>query len=871
CRQAIRLPEPSEAIVNITWSSNGTLLAVAEVGVDYQLFVWSWEQNKLLSLQRIVGTLPGPPLQLSVSHEDEKNHVSLTGPGGLHLYRLPEPGKGLQEVSLPSCLEPSQITVFSHTWLDNHRIAVATERKEILIFDASAVDCIQLEASIVLPQSTSSPSSSSLSTPPETKHFFWPLVAYDGGLAYLISSETVVLFQPNDGATGYKQIGLVQVPPGPLQDSKGKNKSQVVVSMCVSLHGDSLVIATDQKQLYFLHLTPQRGEIRLEPMAIGGHTGPVSGLAVCAKRPIAASCSLDGSIRVWNYETRQLETLAVFAEKCLCLALHPNALFFAAGFLDNVQYFSLLMSGPRCTRQLPIHACLQVVFSHGGNLLAAASSNVVHVFSCVTFHCLIRLHGHNGKVSGLDWRNDDQCLGSVSLDGTAYLWNLWEKAEDGAGRQESKAKLQGYSFHDLSVESNGTHYAAGEIAREAANVHSDTTPVLQPDGVIVEVADSQICVTLDQRYLLTASEDSCLLLWHLEGRPFAAKALSIDDTECNVTDEVLVSRMNLLENEQTVVDLHTRLDEVHSAHECQMRLHDTGHEQQKQEMIENLLHEKEKLDKQYQILKSFQVWPLAGPLNDFDVLVLKPFQCCFGCMLGVIVLLERKSLPQSMFLMEHSRTQEVKSELAHARESGTSQLAEAEEEDQREIAAVKQHFQDKLQQNIIQHTKESEVLQQRLQEQEEMARQDEEDSDMEILEIKSKLESQLKTMGEQGVQLSNETGLMRNKYVKMQGNTDEHAFKNERLCVKVGRLQGRIVTQERNVATLQGDVMNIADTVQHKEKHIYDLGKSNQQLEKFNYILDYEICELQKKVKPYEIKLQQLQEEREQDLSQSFG
>ena len=37
--------------------------------------------------------------------------------------------------------------------------------------------------------------------------------------------------------------------------------------------------------------------------------------------------------------------------------------------------------------------------------------------------------------------------------------------------------------------------------------------------------------------------------------------------------------------------------------------------------------------------------------RDLEVLsVLKPFQCCFGCMLGVIVLLERKSSPQSQVI-----------------------------------------------------------------------------------------------------------------------------------------------------------------------------------------------------------------------------
>jgi len=46
-----------------------------------------------------------------------------------------------------------------------------------------------------------------------------------------------------------------------------------------------------------------------------------------------------------------------------------------------------------------------------------------------------------------------------------------------------------------------------------------------------------------------------------------------------------------------------------------------------------------------QILNGIKVLALVGPLKDFHVLVLKSFQCCFGCMLGVIVLLELTFLP----------------------------------------------------------------------------------------------------------------------------------------------------------------------------------------------------------------------------------
>ena len=46
-----------------------------------------------------------------------------------------------------------------------------------------------------------------------------------------------------------------------------------------------------------------------------------------------------------------------------------------------------------------------------------------------------------------------------------------------------------------------------------------------------------------------------------------------------------------------------------------------------------------------QILNGIQIWALAGPLNDFHIIVLKPFQCRSGWKLGVIVLLECKSSP----------------------------------------------------------------------------------------------------------------------------------------------------------------------------------------------------------------------------------
>uniref|UniRef100_A0A8C4R9F6 Uncharacterized protein n=1 Tax=Eptatretus burgeri TaxID=7764 RepID=A0A8C4R9F6_EPTBU len=738
-------------------------------------------------------------------------------------------------------------------------------------------DRIQLETSVTLPELTSLPSPSLSGT----QQFLRPLVAYGPGLACFMSPETVVLFQANDDSKDYKQMGLVKVPPGSLQDSDGKNKSQIVVSMCVSLSGDSLVIATDQKQLYILHLTPQGGEIGMEPIAVTGHVGPVSGLAVCARCPIVASCSLDGSVHVWSYKTRLLETSIVFAEQCLSLALHPSALFFAAGFSDKLRYFSILVDGPRCSRQLPVCACHEVVFSHGGHLLSAASENVVHVFCCVTFNCLIRLHGHTGKVSGLDWRQDDQRLGTVSLDGVIFLWNLWQKSEDGASLQASEAEFKGFCFHSLSVGPVGTQYAVGEVASEAVNVKNKVARSLQPSGVIVEVVDSQVkseiffpgypitamaiqwqesglfcnvtsssricaepeeegkallagtregflqvfsmpltsnregrrvpahtttitkmCVTVDQHYLLTASEDGCLFFWQLEGKNISAMALSPDETE-DVTDDVLVSRTSLLKNEQMVVDLRKQLEEVLSQHSEQLQMRETMCGQQKRKITEHFLHEIKNLNRQCQILKmekEQQQQKFEEEMADIVDKHIKEVQ-------------KLESIHEQRSLKTHGEAERARKELAPVHELCTSLFAEAQKKAQQELEAVKQHFQKELQLNIIQHTKEQEILQQRLQEQEEIPRLAEEDVDMEILEIKLNMELQLKNKQECNIQFKSERDLMRMKCAQMQQHADEQAFNVEQQGMELQHLQGIKETHEqiiRRATVFQARINRVA-------------------------------------------------------------
>ena len=59
------------------------------------------------------------------------------------------------------------------------------------------------------------------------------------------------------------------------------------------------------------------------------HHRSVTGMDVCPRKPIIATCSLDQTIRVWNYENKSVHTplslsLSVSLSVCLSLSLSPH-------------------------------------------------------------------------------------------------------------------------------------------------------------------------------------------------------------------------------------------------------------------------------------------------------------------------------------------------------------------------------------------------------------------------------------------------------------------------------------------------------------------------------------------------------------------
>ena len=132
---------------------------------------------------------------------------------------------------------------------------------------------------------------------------------------------------------------------------------------------------------------------------------------MCIRKPIIATCSLDKTIRVWNYEnksvllshfphTQQLQSPSLFLifhththtttytlseslssffhsthththssldlhkeypEEAHSVALHPSGLFVLVGFSEKLRLMSLLINDIRPYKEFPIRGCREVL------------------------------------------------------------------------------------------------------------------------------------------------------------------------------------------------------------------------------------------------------------------------------------------------------------------------------------------------------------------------------------------------------------------------------------------------------------------------------------------------------------------------------
>ncbi|GLD61367.1 cilia- and flagella-associated protein 57 [Lates japonicus] len=880
-----------QEFVCMAFSPDSKYLIGQTGGPEWMLIFWLWEKQKVLASVKTSNS-NNPVTQVSFNPYNNMQ-LCVTGTGVFKLFRYSE--GALKQSSFPKV---DTINFLCHTWMTVERVIAGTDTGRLLVFESG-----DLRREI---NKTSKASKEQTDRQVETRKIkdtdvdeapsasrITAILSYSKGFVCSMGPGTVCLFEKTD-EDSYRKSSEILIPPDPYSNEVTPAECQEIDTMCISPAEETLAISTDQGQLYSVSLSSvdinKEEELCFEFLLQSFHSKSITGLSVCLRKPLVATSSLDHSVRIWNYETKILELYKEFQEEAYSVALHPTGLFILVGFSDKLRLMNLVIDDIRTFKEFTVRGCRECAFSHGGHMFAAVNGNVIHIYSVTSFENILNLKGHNGKVRGIEWSRDDSRLVSCGMDGAVYEWNTQ------TGKRETESVLKSCSYTGVAFSSDcktilavGTDLTlkeiqdcqvlrevpADEIAHTAVAVsHSGRViftgtssgtiraikyPLpIQKDWIMYQAhcgPVTKIVITFDDQFLLTVSEDGCLLIWKIidkEGRGLKSNRQIIH------TEEILVTKSDLEEKTQDMLELKMRLEELQMENEYQLRLKDMNYNEKMKEISDKFTQQIESLKTTQQAMKTEmekQECEQQERLTEATVKYSK----------------ELKDLEISYsqkLIVEHERYQDLQHKYQRMQEDYERQLKSAEESKIQALQELTQHYEAKLQEKTQHLAQCQEDAQQQIREFKEIIKQVEEDEERKIHDIQIKYEKKLHTEKETNTNLKGETGIMAQKFYGLQRQIDDKCTDINKLKQERQRLLGLIRSLESDIEDLKRQIAGHEKTNQDKDKTISGLKRKNQELEKLKFVLDFQLNELKKQTEPQQDdisekkeKIHQLEEE----------
>ncbi|KAF1613185.1 UNVERIFIED_CONTAM: Cilia- and flagella-associated protein 57, partial [Eudyptes robustus] len=887
---------PAREAVSLAFSPDCRYLAAATAPPEGHLTYWLWEKQRLMAAVRVEA--PGSGIcQVSFSPQDNAQ-VCITGNGFFKLFKYSE--GTLKQVNLQKG-EPQNY--LCHAWLSKEEVICGTDTGKLILFETgelhweTSVDYkktpreLEEDATTEDYESSSDVSCGLASEDNGSQQDSLPQIsavaAYSKGFACSSSPGVVLLFEKTKGKEVYKESQEIWLPRDLFSSEPKQSGRQDIICICFSPSEETMVVNTNKNQLYMF--TMFSTDLMKEKAAYFAylnfplHSASITGLDICIWKPILATCSLDRSVRIWNYKTNTLELYKEYREEAYTVSLHPTGLFCLVGFSDKLRFISLLYEDMHVFKEFAVRKCRECSFSNGGHLFAAVNGNVIQIYSSITFENINNLKGHSGKIHAVKWSADDTKFVSCDTHGAVYEWNLL------TGKRESECVLKSCIYSSIALSSDakiifavGSDQTLKEIAESSIQHEVPafgvvyTAVAVSHSGHMVFVGTSlgtiramkyplpltkdfneyqahagavtKMSVTNDDLFLLTVSEDGSIFIWKVYDK---GGGILKWEKEVEYAEEVLIMRSDIEEKSQAMLDLQIRVKELQTENDYQLRLKDMYCDEKIKELEENFTQEIGSLKTKHQILQAEKEKQELQHQFQLSELMNKQAR--------EVQQLESDS--NQKLLMENEKYQELQVKSQRMQEEYEKQLHNLEESKSRAVKELTEYYEEKLNEKSVLLEEAKEDMRQQLQAHEEIKKQIEEDEDREILEIKIKYERQLLEEKESNLQLKGETGVMNKRLNSLQKELKERNRDIEEMRLEQQKLQGIIKSLEKDTLALKTEIQERADTIQDKEKHIYDLKKKNQELEKFKFVLDYRVEEFKKQIESRENDIKTMKEQ----------
>uniref|UniRef100_A0A3B3URW1 Cilia and flagella associated protein 57 n=1 Tax=Poecilia latipinna TaxID=48699 RepID=A0A3B3URW1_9TELE len=807
---------------------------------EWLLIFWSWEKNKVLATVKTTNS-NNPISQVSHFSPHNNMQVCVSGKGVFKLFRYSE-----GNLKQNSIAKVESINILCHTWVSEGRVIAGTDTGRLLVSESGDVRR-EIKMSSEPGQDSTQLARNAFGslhrnlevrrikagnvTEGVAKCCVTAILSYSKGFVCSSGPGTVSLFEQIE-LDVYRKSREIQVNV-PCQE---------IDTICMSPAEETLAVSTDRGQLYSINLSSaemKREQLHFDFLSQPFHSDSITGLSICIRKPFMATSSLDCSVRIWNYEMKEVELYKEFQQEAFSVALHPTGLFVLVGFSDKLRLMNLFINDISTFKEFELPGCRECAFSHGGHRFAAVDGSVIHIYSFTSFENILNLNGHFGKVRNVEWSFDDSRLVSCGTDGAVYEWNTH------TGKLECETVLQGCSYSGATFSWDyKTVLAVGsdlilreiqdcQVLREVpADVVAHTALAVSQSGRVVFTGTSggtvravkyplpdqkewitqqahcgpvtKMVITYDDQFLLTASEDGCLLI----SKIIDEKGQSLRSNRQIVhTEEILVTKADLEERAHNLLELKMHLKELHMENEYQLRLKEMNYKEELQQVSNKFMEEIKSLKRTQQVLSA-------------------EIERC------------EEETQQNSLTMEHKKYDDLLQKQKEMQEEYETRLTHAEQDRIQSLAEVTQIYEAELQ----------EEAGRRIREYEETIRQAAEEEHQKIDTMKDKYEKKLQSEKEAFTRLKGNSGNMTQKIRSLQRQIDDHL--DDMISMKKERqtLTGFIRTLETDIGVLKRQVSRYRKT--NQEKVSEDLHSMNQDLHKLKVILEFKLKDMKKQIRP---------------------
>lgn len=878
----------SGQIMSYVWmafSPDGKYLLTLGSAPDYLLTNWMWEKIRPLHSVRAASgavadesqpspstaTTSSPVMRQCSFCTADQSLVVVIGTAILCWYRVSSSGQ-LEPIAHDFPVAVHDFT--SHVWLRD-TLALGTQAGRLFL---------------TRPGTTMFQQEINLGVPPDNGNVIHSLAAYARGLVVGSRLGTIFLVDITGLEASSAEIGALRR----LTVTKsGTGASADVTCLALNPSEELLAVATSSSRAYFLSLTNsdmlRPEEMKFEPLIEPFHTGPIVGMDVCIRKPLVVTCGADSSIRVWNYLERQMECVKTFAEQCLSVAIHPAGFQIVAGFTDKLRLMNVLMDDIRLCKEFNVKNCREVQFASGGHMFAAVHGSLVVIYSTYTCELVATLRGHNQRVQSVQWSHDDSTVITSGSDGAIYEF------QSRTGQREREYVQKGCKYFAAVGAQDARIYAVGndrvlkEIADGAVQKELDSGAIMTqivlshaPERMLFTGSDfgvirsfkfpltghcqdyqchagsvARIRLSHDDTLLFSAGMDGCLAMFEVreqEGRTQTTVAGAV----LPWSDEVLVTRSDLDERTAMSNELKNKVDELTLHNEYQLRLQEMTHNERLKEVKETCQVALEEEKRVYDHVKDAK--------QDMEMEYEEQIKRIEELHAGTIALAKQEH--QDAIMREVELYHELEREMKRAEDAASKRLGQEDDAhqdamDERQI--MLEEASERERERYQRLVEERDAI---IREFNETKRQLEQDTDLEIMELKEKFDQTLAAERETTLRLKGENSIMKKRFSSLSNDIEDQKEEIKLMTEKEGQVRDQIARLRAEIEAKKSAITSLDATIGDKERTIYELKKRNQEMEKHKFVLDYQIKELKREIEPREMKIADMGEQEAQVDSQ---